>query len=445
MSLLEEALLKARKEAKSFTPGDFLSMPDPKNILTSPRPQKKPFFIWIGVSLCFFIAICLALFFLFWNPTKYELQSNDQARTFSNSQLPSLPRKKDLSITSMKETIPELNLKTPSPSPQKLITQEPELQKSTPKEEKVVFNYLLLEVNGIKHQLKNGEHLKVARGDVIKIIDADVDGTPTNEIRVKFLGFVGDKLNNIGADRGYFIDTAKDLWEKYSQDRKGNNYTITINNGKTRIGTVYLDIAEPKKDLSSLNEITKTKKQVNQIESLLKNAYTYSQAGNLAKAIQCYNKILSFDPKQFEALLNRGIIKQKMGNNEEAEKDLLRAQNINPDDPILLNALGVLYLKKGDEKRAEDFLLKAGDATAKINLALHYWDKGEYKKVISFLKDAEREDKQNPYIPYYLGLFYRQIGDYTSAQDQLEKAVSIARKRGLTDLIHNIESIYIGE
>ena len=105
--------------------------------------------------------------------------------------------------------------------------------------------------------------------------------------------------------------------------------------------------------------------------------------------------------------------------------------------------MGVLYLKKGDEKKAENLLLKAGDVTAKINLALHYWDKGEDKKVISLLKDAEKEDKQNPYIPYYLGLFYRQIGDYTSAHDQFEKAVSLARQRGLTDLIRNIESLYI--
>ncbi|RLA95437.1 MAG: hypothetical protein DRG25_00200 [Deltaproteobacteria bacterium] len=438
MSLIEEALRKARKEVKSSTPSDSLFKPDPENILTSAHLQKKPF-LWIGVSLLLFVAICLTFFFLLWNPTKPELPSNDQI----NSPLPPLPRKKDSPVTSRKETIPKLNLKTPSPSPQKLITQAPVDQKSLPKEEKAIFNYLLLEVNGIKHQLKNGEHLKAVRGDIIKIIDVDVDGIPSNEIRVNFLGFVGNKLNNIGEDRGYFIDTAKDLWKKYSRDGKGEKYTITINNGKTQIGTVYVDLAEPKKSLSSLNETVRTKKPVNQIENLLKNAYTYSQTGNFTKAIQYYNKILSLDPKQFDALLNRGIIKQKLGNDEEAENDLLKAQSINPDDPILLNALGVLYLKKGEEKKAENLLLKAGDVTAKINLALHYWDKGEDKKVISLLKDAEKEDKQNPYIPYYLGLFYRQIGDYTSAQDQFEKAVSLARQRGLTDLIRNIESLYI--
>ena len=267
------------------------------------------------------------------------------------------------------------------------------------------------------------------------------EGVSKKNLRVNFLGFVGNKINNTGEDRGYLIDTAQDLWDKYSQDGKGKNYTIAISNKKTRVATIYVEIEEPKANLSEFNENSKTKNQNNQIEALLKKAYVYNQAGNFTSATRCYDKILSLHSEQYEALLNRGITRQKMGNEEGAEKDLLAAQQIHPDDPVLLNALGVLYLNSGHEKKAETFLLKAGDATSRINLALYYWKKGKRAKVVSSLKEAERKDSQNPYAPYYLGLFYRQTGEYTAAHDQFEKAISVARKRGRTDLIHQIESL----
>lgn len=177
------------------------------------------------------------------------------------------------------------------------------------------------------------------------------------------------------------------------------------------------------------------------VKDLLNQAYVYAQTGKYPQALQYYDQLLSDNPQQYEALLNRGIIRQKTADAEGAETDLLAAHRLQPHDPVLLNALGVLYLERGDEDKAESFFLKAGDTVSKINLALHYWKQGKPDKVLSTLNEAAREDGQNPYVPYYLGLFYRQGGDYPSAHRQFEKATAIARKRGLLHLIHQIESL----
>ena len=182
----------------------------------------------------------------------------------------------------------------------------------------------------------------------------------------------------------------------------------------------------------------------NRINNLLNKAYAYGETGKNAEALQCYNEILSLSPQHYEALLNPGIIKQRMKNLEGAEKDLLVAFQMHPDDLILLNSLGVFYLEKGDEEKARTFLLNAGDATALINLALLYWEKRDWENVISSLQEAKKRDTQNPYAPYYLGLLYLQTGNSAFAYEELEKAVSIAKKRGLIDLIRTIESLSLG-
>jgi tetratricopeptide (TPR) repeat protein len=178
--------------------------------------------------------------------------------------------------------------------------------------------------------------------------------------------------------------------------------------------------------------------------SLLKKAYAYGEAGKYAQALECYDSILSLNPRHYEALLNRGIMNQKTDSLDGAEKDLLLAAQVNPDDPILLNALGVLYLSRGDEAKAREFLLKAGDPTSLINLSLLYWEKAQWENVISTLRKAKEQDAQNPYAPYYLGLVYLQVGNTAAASDELEKAANLARRRGLSDLLQTIESVSPG-
>ena len=108
------------------------------------------------------------------------------------------------------------------------------------------FTYLIVEVNGLRQVLSHGEHLKVIRGDKIKLLDVVADWVNTNDLSVNFLGYVGNKMKNTGEDRGYLINTATDMWTKYSKDGKGLQYPIAINYMNKRIGEIFVDIDEPK-------------------------------------------------------------------------------------------------------------------------------------------------------------------------------------------------------
>ncbi|MBI5893937.1 MAG: succinylglutamate desuccinylase/aspartoacylase family protein [Deltaproteobacteria bacterium] len=110
------------------------------------------------------------------------------------------------------------------------------------------FKYLVMEINSKKIVLSEGEHLNIIKGDIIKILDAVVDGVREKDIKVNFLGFVGDKTKNTGEDRGYKIHTANDLWVKYSKDGKGREYQVLINYKDKKIGEVVVAIEEPRMD-----------------------------------------------------------------------------------------------------------------------------------------------------------------------------------------------------
>ncbi|MBI5327425.1 MAG: succinylglutamate desuccinylase/aspartoacylase family protein [Deltaproteobacteria bacterium] len=108
------------------------------------------------------------------------------------------------------------------------------------------FQYIILEVNGLRQVLSNAEHLKIIKGDGIRLLDVVAQGVNAGELTVNFLGFVGNKIKNSGEDRGYLINTAKDLWVKYSKSGKDLEYMIAINYKDKKFGEVFIDIEEPK-------------------------------------------------------------------------------------------------------------------------------------------------------------------------------------------------------
>ncbi|HLA51646.1 MAG TPA: M14/M99 family metallopeptidase [Thermodesulfobacteriota bacterium] len=112
------------------------------------------------------------------------------------------------------------------------------------------FKYLIVEVNGLRQVLSNEEHLRIIKGDKMKLLDVVADGiSAANDIMaltVNFLGFVGNKMKNTGEDRGYLINTAKDLWLKYSKGSKGLEYTVAISYKDKKLGEVFVDMEEPK-------------------------------------------------------------------------------------------------------------------------------------------------------------------------------------------------------
>ena len=80
---------------------------------------------------------------------------------------------------------------------------------------------------------------------MMRIIDAEVSGSSYSDIRVNFVGFVGNKKFNDADDREYYINTATELLNGWSVNKSGTLFRIEALHGRKVIGTVYCSICEP--------------------------------------------------------------------------------------------------------------------------------------------------------------------------------------------------------
>ncbi|MBW2039786.1 MAG: tetratricopeptide repeat protein [Deltaproteobacteria bacterium] len=176
------------------------------------------------------------------------------------------------------------------------------------------------------------------------------------------------------------------------------------------------------------------------LNTWLKEAYLQTELGDKKRALQLYSQVLALDPHHIEALTNRGIIYEEMGDYQMAGKDLLAALTLAPADKIVLNALGVLYLEQERLEEARGYFQRANYAPAKINLALIFWQQGDFGKVKEYLTVAQRLDPQNPYVYYYWGIYYRQVRDDVHARQNFKISARLARERGVFSLLKKLEA-----
>lgn len=90
-----------------------------------------------------------------------------------------------------------------------------------------------------------GDTLHIVRGDIIRLVDAWTTDRADLDFRINFYGFVGNKTFNDAEDRGYDIDTAKDLIKRLSLGGKGHIYRIEALKGRKVIGSIHIAIEEP--------------------------------------------------------------------------------------------------------------------------------------------------------------------------------------------------------
>ncbi|MCE5250923.1 M14/M99 family metallopeptidase [bacterium] len=109
-----------------------------------------------------------------------------------------------------------------------------------------VLNRIEITISGKNMVVSPDDTLHIIRGDVLKIINAQVSGRMDADIRVNFVGFVGkDKKINDADDRGYEINTATDLMHQWSIDKSGELFRIEALYSRNVIGTVYVLLYEP--------------------------------------------------------------------------------------------------------------------------------------------------------------------------------------------------------
>ncbi|MBW2064535.1 MAG: hypothetical protein JRJ03_06330 [Deltaproteobacteria bacterium] len=104
----------------------------------------------------------------------------------------------------------------------------------------------IIETRGNKILVASGETLHLVKGEKLKIIDVLPHLPRSSGIKVNFKGFVGDRRHNTGEDRGYVIDTGRDLIKRYSLKRKGESYRILVTWRNKIIGKMGLKLSKPR-------------------------------------------------------------------------------------------------------------------------------------------------------------------------------------------------------
>ena len=136
-------------------------------------------------------------------------------------------------------------------------------------------------------------------------------------------------------------------------------------------------------------------KMIFDIASFNKNSKKYK------KAIQYYNQvILKIDINSVlysEVLYRRGSSYERLGDFENADKDLLKSLEINPDDAYVLNYLAYSWLEREYE----------------IDTALQ------------MLERAYEQKNNDPYIIDSIGWAYYLIDDFIKAESFLKRAVEL--------------------
>ena len=107
--------------------------------------------------------------------------------------------------------------------------------------------YLLfkINVNGEEVIIGNYSHLKLIKGDKVEIVDVMTGIADPSQLQVNVKGFVADEAYNRGEDRGFKIDTAKDLWPRYSLDGQGKKYQAIVTLNDNIVGKLFFDLASP--------------------------------------------------------------------------------------------------------------------------------------------------------------------------------------------------------
>ncbi|MGM0417389.1 MAG: M14/M99 family metallopeptidase [Thermodesulfobacteriota bacterium] len=109
------------------------------------------------------------------------------------------------------------------------------------------YFYFQVKVNGQPpFYIENKGELNLKKGDFFEIVDVKTGVCDPGDLEVNIKGYVNDKLNNTGEDRGYIVDTAEDFWEKYAVGKNKNSYPVVVSENGKKIADMLISLDEEK-------------------------------------------------------------------------------------------------------------------------------------------------------------------------------------------------------
>lgn len=174
-------------------------------------------------------------------------------------------------------------------------------------------------------------------------------------------------------------------------------------------------------------------------KQLFKQAKLAASKGNFTKAIQIYSRIIKQNPNHYAALINRGVLwerlpvkdgKERAKNRGYAESDYLRAIEANPNAAEPYNNLGALYVDTGRNGDAVTYLSEAVARspkyfTALMNRAIAYYRLGRTNAALQDFNSAFKVRDDEPLLFLNRGLAYFDSGMYDAALDDFSYLIHL--------------------
>lgn len=162
------------------------------------------------------------------------------------------------------------------------------------------------------------------------------------------------------------------------------------------------------------------------IDGEFEKALQYHQSGQLHKAEELYNAIISVNPNHSDSLHLLGVIAFQTGKNVQAVNLIKKAIKYNPDNPVYYNNLGNVHRDCDNLKEANLSYQKALDikpdyAEAHYNLGTLFKDQREWDNAMSSYRKALEIDPG-------LAEVYNNMGNVLKKQRKSIEAISCFQK-----------------
>jgi tetratricopeptide (TPR) repeat protein len=188
----------------------------------------------------------------------------------------------------------------------------------------------------------------------------------------------------------------------------------------------------------ALRDLEKSEASVRQAMALdpkTPDAYTLLANIDLAKGLVEKAKVdlhtaIEANPRNVTNFMALGTQYEKEGNWDEAKKLFERGHQVDPDSPLVANELAYLYLEHGGDVNVS--LSLAQMAKQKMPDSIHaadtlgwaYYKLGAHDLAVAQLKDCVQKAPNNPVFQYHLGMAYAAVGNLTSAEESLRRALN---------------------
>ncbi len=218
----------------------------------------------------------------------------------------------------------------------------------------------------------------------------------SNYLNPKFYFNLTHLISNYSEIRNY--EKMRNLLENFNKEDEVYNWY--------KLKKISQIIYSEQNSKQSLNYIeTKFNEYSNpSIKIIYDMANIYKRNKEFEKSIKYYSLLLEKlnenSDEYADVLHKRGTSYERVGDDKNSDKDLLKSLSIKPDDPYVLNYLGYSWLERN------------------YNI----------QEAISMLDNAYNQKKNDPFIIDSVGWGYYLIGDFVNAENFLRKAIQLMPK-----------------